>query len=359
MEGFQFYSPLWFILAPAALAAVWWAWHPRRRAAAVFSSLADLKGLPVTLAQRIRKLLPFAYALGLLLMIVALARPQEGKSEKRIHSEGIAIEMVLDISGSMEALDFELDGKQDSRLNAVKHVFKQFALGSKSSGLKGRPNDLIGLVAFGGFADSKCPLTLDHGALGSIVEELQVPKKIRDRHGNVINEQTLREEILTAIGDGVALGVDRLRAVDAKSKVLVLLTDGDNTAGVIEPRKAAELAQKLGIKIYSIGIGRTGVAPMPIEDEFGRRLLRPQRFRIDEALLKDIAQIGGGKYFNATNTQGLAEVYAEIDKLEKSKVEESRFTEYTELYFYAAVPGLVLIAAVSLLRATRFRALPE
>lgn len=358
MESLRFHSPLWFALAPLIIAVVCWAFHPRRRAAALFSSLADLKGLPVTVAQRLRRLLPFVYGAGCLLLVAALARPQQGKSEARTHAEGIAIEMVVDISGTMEAVDFKLEGRDDSRINAVKHVFREFVLGSSSTGLSGRPNDLIGLVAFGGFADSKCPLTLDHGALCDIVQSVEVPKPIRDRRGNVINAELLREEQLTAIGDGLALALDRLRPVEAKSKVVILLSDGDNNAGVIDPRDAAQMAQKLGVKVYTIGIGRTGVAPLPVEDEFGRRVLVPQRFVLNEDLLREIAEAAAGRYFNATNTNALEEIYAQIDKLEKSSVEETRFTEYTELYLWLAAPGIALIVIAGFLAQTRFRSVP-
>jgi Ca-activated chloride channel family protein len=358
MEAFRFYSPLCFLVAPLAIACVWWAHHPRRRAAAVFSSLADLKNLPVTLAQRVRRLLPYVYALGLLLLVAALARPQSGKSEARIHSEGIAIEMVVDISGSMEALDFQLGGKDVSRVSAVKHVFSEFVLGSKESGLPGRRNDLVGLVAFGGYADSKCPLTLDHGALKSIVDGLEIPKAIYDKRGAIINQKTLEEDLATAIGDGVSLGVERLRPVNAKSKILILLTDGDSNAGVVDPREAAKIAASLGIRLYTIGIGRNGVVPFPRDDGMGGKVLVPVQFKIDEDLLKEMAQTGNGRYFHASDTIGLSEVYAEIDKMEKSKVEETKYTEYTELYPYFALPGLCIVFAVGFLNATRFRALP-
>src|SRR5690242_1940541 len=155
MDAYRFYSQLWLLLVPVVLALAWWRFRPRRRPAAVFSSLADLKNLPVTLAQRLRRTFPYLYALALCLIIAGLARPQSGSSESRIVGQGIAIEMVLDISGSMEALDFTLAGENVSRLTAVKHVIRQFVLGSRERKLTGRPDDLIGLVAFGGFADSK------------------------------------------------------------------------------------------------------------------------------------------------------------------------------------------------------------
>jgi len=358
MDAYRFYSPLWFAALPFALGALWYAHTARARTAVVFSSLADLKGLPVTLAQRIKRFLPLLHGLALVLIIGALARPQVGRSENRVYTEGIAIQMALDVSGSMEALDFQLEGKNDNRLNAVKYVVKNFVTGSKELKLTGRPSDLIGVVAFGGFADSKVPLTLDHGALLDIVNSLEVPKMLRDRRGTIINRDTLREDLATAIGDGLALSIDRLKNINAKSKVLILLTDGDSNAGVVEPLEAAKAAKELGIKIYSIGIGSNGVAPIPVEDEFGRRYLQKQVFKINEDLLREIAEIGGGKYYNANNTESLAAVYADIDRLEKSKVEETPFTEHTELYIWLVIPGFALLALVSILYATRFRSLP-
>jgi Ca-activated chloride channel family protein len=358
MEAFRWESWPWLFLVPFLLAFIWVRTRFRSRPAAVFSSIADLKSIPVTIAQRVRACLPWIYALGLCGLVMGLARPQSGKSESRIRGEGIAIELVLDVSGSMEALDFQLGGQDVNRLEAVKHVIIQFVNGSSDLGLSGRRDDLIGTVAFGGFADSKCPLTLDHGALVDIVKSLEVPRPIRDRQGRIINEKTLNEELATAIGDGVALGIDRLRDSAAASKVMVLLTDGDNNAGSIDPREAADIAKELGIKIYTIGIGRTGVVPMPQEDEFGRRVLVPARFKIDEELLKEIADKTGGSYFHASDSEGLVNVYSQIDAMEKSKFEELKYAEYTELYRWFAGIGLALMLAVGILLETRFRSLP-
>jgi Ca-activated chloride channel family protein len=357
MEIFRFYSWLWLTVLPILLLGLWWRAR-RQRTAAVFSSISDLKGLPVTFLQRVNRLLPIVYTIGLSFVLVALARPQSGKSESRISGEGIAIELVLDVSGSMEALDFQLDGRDVSRLEAVKHVISEFVLGSRQSGLKGRKDDLIGLVAFGGFADSKCPLTLDHGAVVQIVKELEVPRAVRDLRGKVINENFLQEELATAIGDGVTLGVDRLRATKAKSKAMVLLTDGDNNAGAIDPREAAMIAKESGIKLYTIGIGSNGVVPVPQEDEFGQRVLVQARFRIDEDLLREMAKTGEGEYFHANDSAGLTEVYRRIDQLEKSNFEETKYAEYTELFRWFAVPGLALVFLVGVLKETRFRSLP-
>jgi Ca-activated chloride channel homolog len=152
--------------------------------------------------------------------------------------------------------------------------------------------------------------------------------------------------------------VDRLRNVTAKSKVIILLTDGDNNAGVIDPREASRIAKQLDIRVYSIGVGTNGDVPFPVEDMFGQTQIIRRKFRIDEELMKEIADVTGGKYFNASSTEALTQVYAEIDKMEKSKVEETKFTEYTELYLWAALPGVALLLAVNFLSATRFRALP-
>ena len=253
MEAFRFAAPLWFAALPLVLLVLWRTQRRAARPAVLFSSVDGLRGLPVTLAQRAKRLLPWLWALGMALLIVALARPQRGRTEQRAHSEGIAIQMALDVSGSMEAIDFLLGDKSVNRLTAVKHVLRSFVLGDDKAGLPGRAHDLVGVVAFGGFADSKVPLTLDHGALVNIVEALKIPRPIRDRRGNIINNQTLNEELSTAIGDGLALSVERLRNVKAKSKVLILLTDGDSNAGVVEPLEAAKLAAQLGIRIYTIG----------------------------------------------------------------------------------------------------------
>ena len=358
MDSFRFQSWLWLLLIPAVAILARWRMAKRRQPAVVFSSIADLKDIPVTPMQRIRRTMPALYGIGLCLIIVALARPQSGRSESRVTGEGIAIELVLDISGSMEALDFKLGDKEVSRLEAVKHVITEFVIGSRAAGLSGRKDDLVGLVGFGGFADSKCPLTLDHGALVDIVRGLEVPKPVRDRRGKVINQQALQEELATAIGDGVALGVDRLRGAKAKSKVLVLLTDGDNNAGVVDPREAATIAHETGIKIYTIGIGRNGVVPVPQEDEFGKRVLVPAQFRIDEDLLRDMAKSADGEYFHASDSAGLSKVYSQIDRLEKSEFGETKYSEYTELFPWFAVPGLALILAIGILNETRFRSLP-
>jgi Ca-activated chloride channel family protein len=253
-------------------------------------------------------------------------------------------------------MDFQVDGKPVDRLDAVKQVFRDFVAGRGK--LPGRPDDLIGLIAFGGYADSKCPLTLDHGALLEVLKSVEIPKPVYDSRNRVINAGLLEEEIKTAIGDAVALAVDRLKDVPAKSKVIILLSDGEQTAGAIDPPEAAQTAKAFGIKVYSIGIGSTGWAPFAEEDRFGHTVFRREPVRLDEATLKMLAETTGGRYFNAQDTDALENVYAEIDKLEKTLSEGRLYTEYRELYQYAMFPGLGLILLEVLLASTRFRSLP-
>ncbi len=374
MNGFRFHDPAWLLLLiPLAVLGVVML-RRRGRAAVLFSDVAMPRTLPVTVALRIKRMLPGLWLAGMVMLIVALGRPQHGREEFRVRTEGIAVEMCIDRSGSMQAMDFEIDGRMVNRLTAVKDVFHEFVSGEKqpladedgakkrfqrSSGkLPGRPDDQIGLIAFGGYANAKCPLTLDHDALLSVLDTVKIPQPIRNSQGEVINERLLREEMSTAIGDALALAVDRLKDVEAKSKVIILLSDGESNAGVLEPARAAEAAKAYGIKVYTIGVGSTGEAPFPAVDPFGRKVLVSRPVRLDEETLEMLAETTGGRYFNATNTAALEEVYAEIDKLEKSQTKGRRYTQYKELYRSAMLPGLAGMLLVVVLCATRFRSLP-
>lgn len=328
----------------------------QRRAALTYSSVDVLKSLPVTWMQRLKGWLPWLRLLALMLIVYALARPQKGIREFRVQTEGIAMQMCLDRSGSMEALDFEIDGEQVNRLTIVKKVFGDFVGGGDR--LPGRPDDLIGLIVFGGFAEAMSPLTLDHGALLQALEAVKIPQPIQDSRGRIINERLLQEELSTAIGDAVALAVDRIKDAKAKSKVVILLSDGESNAGVVTPEEAADAAKAFGVKIYTIGVGTTGRAPFPAVDVFGRRVLQARPVRLDETTLKMLADKTGGQYFNAQDTETLRRVYAEIDKLEKTKSEGRLYTEYEEVYLWFLLPGVALILLELLLATTRFRSLP-
>lgn len=324
----QFHTPsVWFLLLLLALPLVWWAYRtPRRQAKLRYSSTALLAGLRPGWGVRARVALPVLRTLAVTLLVLALARPQKGNEQTRILAEGIAIQLVVDRSGSMQAMDFKIDGQRVDRLAAVRKVVHEFVAGGE--GLPGRENDLIGLVSFARFADSQCPLTLDHGYLLEILGKT-LPVTSQNEDG-------------TAIGDAMALGVERLRSLESqqrfqgarriKSKIMILLTDGENNAGDLDPLKAAELAETYGIKIYTIGAGTHGTAPFPMIDPFtGERVLREMTVSIDEETLKKIAERTRGRYFRATDTESLRQIYAEIDELEKTKTQERRYLQYREL----------------------------
>jgi len=356
--SFRLQTPLWLLLLVALGVIGVLAIRRQRRAAVLFSDVGILRALPVTLALRIKRWLPWVRLLGLVMLIVALARPQRGIEEFRLQTEGIAIEMCIDRSGSMAALDFNLDGRQANRLDVIKRVFHDFVMGKGK--LPGRPDDLIGLITFGGYVEPKCPLTLDHGALVQVLDAVEIPHPIFDSHGREINQRLWREDAETAIGDALAVAANRLKSIEAKSKVIILLTDGEQTAGVLTPLEGAKIAKTLGIKVYTIGIGTNGLVtiPNPYPDQFGRTFLRQEEFPLDERTLQQIAETTGGKYFSAQDAERLEDVYAEIDRLEKSPSEGRLYSEYHELYQWFLLPGLGLIAVQVVLAGTRFRGLP-
>lgn len=354
--GFRFHDPIWLLLLIPLFVLSILATRRSRRTAILFSSTAMLRNLPKTFRQKIRRLMPWIKMAGLALVVAALARPQYGREEFRVRAEGIAVEMCLDRSGSMQAMDFELDGERVNRLEVVKDVFKSFITGAGD--LSGRPDDQIGLISFGGFADAVCPQTLDHGTLLQLLTTVKIAQPIYDANGNIVNRELMAEEQATAIGDAVTLAVDRLKDVEAKSKVIILLSDGENTAGVVEPEDAAEAAKQFGVKVYAIGVGSTGVAPFPGVDVFGRAVLDRRAVRLDEASLKLLANTTGGRYFNAKNTSALENVYKEIDALEKTETEGQLYTDYRELCQWFVIPGFCLIVLEIILSATWLRALP-
>jgi Ca-activated chloride channel family protein len=338
----EFRDPWFFLLLPLAVFAYWLA--GRKNSALVYSSIDILSATPKSLRLRLLRLPPLLLALAVSIVIVALARPRTPQRESRVAREGMAIMMVVDLSSSMNARDLVADDRSINRLDVVKEVFVDFVLGSARAGTRGRPDDLIGLVTFAGFADSICPLTLDHGNLASIVSDL-----------SIVVEQA---EDGTAVGDGLGLAVERLRRSTAKSKVAILLTDGVNNAGVIQPNQAAELAAEFNIKVYCIGAGTNGLAPMPTTDLFGRPTLIAQPVEIDEESLKTIANKTGGQYFRAENREVLASVYREIDQLEKTAISEVRYLQYEEHFPWLVLVAGALVVIASALNGSIFRKLP-
>ncbi len=349
----EFRDPL--LLIVALIAPLIFVVASRSASAVRYSSLNIPDRSPRSWRVRLAKVPAVLAALAIVSLAVALAGPRTPDAETKVSREGIAIMMVVDRSGSMNARDLVKDDLSVDRLAVVKDVFRQFVLGgddrsspflrSRASGAAGRPDDMIGLVAFAGYADSLCPLTLDHGSLVSMVEDLEIVRT-RDEDG-------------TAIGDGLALAVERLRQSKAKSKVVILLTDGVNNAGAIDPPRAAELAASQNTKVYSIGAGTDGLAPFPTVDPFtGRQVLEPTYVEIDEETLKAIADKTGGRYFRATDREGLSEIYAEIDRLERTEVTEVRYLQYTEHYVSFVVAGLGLMAVAAVAGGSVFRKLP-
>jgi Ca-activated chloride channel family protein len=279
---------------------------------------------------RLRAGLAWARLVALLLLVVALARPRVAHSTQEVEGQGIDIVIALDISGSMRALDFQ---PQD-RLGVAKQVIRDF--------IAGRPQDRIGLVVFASRAFTQCPLTLDRSVLLGFLDEVQV---------GLIEDGT-------AIGLGLATAVNRLKSSQAKSRTVILLTDGMNNVPTLEPQTAAELAQSLGVRVYTVGVGREGFAPYPVDDPiFGRRTTRIES-HIDEALLKRIAATTGGEYFRAEDPQALRDIFATIDRLEKSRYRMTVSTSYHEKMAGFALPALLLLVVETVCGATWLRRLP-
>jgi Ca-activated chloride channel family protein len=334
-------NPIWLLLL--LLVPLVWYLPERRRGRAVFRfpSAELFEGIGPTFWQRLAWLPRALRAVCLVLLIVALARPQRPNERTRVWAEGIAIQMVVDNSGSMQIEDFVLDGKLVTRLDAVKDVFGRFVKGDGT--LTGRPDDLVGLVTFANFPDTKCPLTLSHETLA--LEIGAVKTAIPSDDG-------------TNIGDAVAWALEDLKNAKAKSKVMILLTDGVNepqrhegTPEPLDPLEAARIAAGLGIKIYTIGAGSTE----PMVCIKGRMV--PNR-AVDERLLQTMAATTGGQYYRATDTEGLRQIYSEIDRLEKTRSESVVYLDYKELFPPLAWAGLVMLCVEQLLVATRLRRIP-
>lgn len=303
-------------------------------AALKYSTTGVLRALGVARRATSGRLLSALRLLVVGLVIVAAARPQVGHGSTEVEASGIDILLAVDVSSSMEALDFQVHDVPVSRIEVVKRVVSEF--------IGNRPNDRIGLVAFAGRPYMVSPMTLDHDWLTRRLETIETGK-IEDG---------------TAIGSAIASGVNRLRDQDAKSRIVILLTDGMNNAGKVAPATAAEAAQALGIKVYTIGAGTRGEAPVPVTDAFGRKRLAMAKVDIDEKILTEVADMTGARYFRATDTDSLRKIYEEIDRLETTTRKIRKFSHYRELYGFALFPALLLFGAEILLRRTRFRRLP-
>lgn len=327
----HFASPWLLLLLAAPILLALLPWLSRRRSQPATLQYSDLRlttYLRPSLRQRGRYVLPVLRYVALALLVVALARPQAGSAREVISGEGVDIAIVLDISGSMAALDFE-----PNRLGAAKQVIRDF--------IRERQYDRIGLVIFATEAFSQVPPTLDYKVLERVLDETQVSWDIGLDSG-------------TAIGLGLANGANMLRDSEADSRVIVLLTDGANNSGQIDPMTAAEITKALDIRVYTIGAARPGPAPLPFPD--GHVEYRDSE--IDEETLQQIADLTGGLYFRAEDTRGLRQIYDTINQLERSKVEVRTFTRYNELATWLILPAAILFVGELLLRRTLFRTLP-
>ena len=339
---FEFREPL--LLGLVVFAPVVAILAARRTASATFSSLELVDAVPPTFRSRLAVLPALLLGLAWVLGTIALAGPRSADATSEVKREGIAIAMVVDRSGSMQARDFARGDTSRSRLDVVKDVFRDFVLGGGAGDAAGRPDDLVGLVVFARYADGLCPLTLDHRNLAAILDDVAIA--------------TERSEDGTAVGDGLALAVERLRHHPAPSKVAILLTDGVSNSGDVQPLQAADLAVEHGVKVYAIGAGSTGFASVPVTLANGRTVLQRARVEMDEKTLKQIADRTGGRYFRASDEAALAAVTSEIDRLERGEVTEIRYLEYRHHYAGFTGGALASLALSALLAATWLRRAP-
>jgi len=327
MSGITFAEPLflYLLIAIPAMIAFYMIKQQKTSASLRMPGLQPFAGSVTTFRHYLRHVLFAFRALAVTLLIIVLARPQTTDKFQDMSTEGIDIVLALDISGSMLARDFRPD-----RLEASKNVATEF--------ISGRPYDRIGLVVFSGESFTQCPLTTDHAVLINLMREIQ---------SGMIEDGT-------AIGNGLATAVNRIKDSEAKSKVIILLTDGVNNRGEIAPATAAGIAKTYGIRVYTIGVGTQGVAPYPVQTPYGMQY-QDMQVEIDEAILREISQTTGGKYFRATDNNKLVQVYNEIDKLEKSKIDVRQLSRKYEKYLFPALAAFCLLVLEIVMRNTIFR----
>jgi Ca-activated chloride channel family protein len=341
----HFASP-WFLLGLPLLGAVLWRWRRARRERSVFR-YSDLGGLDPArrgLRARAHRALPFVRVMALCLLIIALARPQRERGLAQIETEGIDIVLVLDVSGSMAARDSddESTAMDEDRLTVAKAAVRQF--------IRGLHDDRLGLVVFAGRAFTQCPLTLDYQMLTDLLEDV---------HLNMVEDGT-------AIGMAVATALTRLRNEETASRVIVLLTDGENNRGEIDPVSAARAAEALGVKIYAVGVGSPEGAPIPRGRSWATGRIqyaygpdgKPLLSKLDEETLEEVARLSGGQYYRATDQRTLQSIYDNIWKLEKSQFEIEAYQRYSELFVWLLWPGLGLVLLEAALSATWLRKVP-
>lgn len=332
MSSFEFASPYFLYgLAIIPILIIWYIFRCNNQQAYVrFSDTGFFNKLPKSWRSYLRHIV-FILEIGALsLFIVALARPQSSSKNKKVNVEGIDIVLTMDISSSMLARDLKPD-----RLEASKEVASNF--------VEGRPNDRMGLVVFSGETFTQVPLTTDHAMMLNMLKDMKC---------GLLEDGT-------AIGDGLASAVSRLKDSEAISKVVILLTDGDNNAGSITPATAAEMAKIYGIRVYTIGAGTRGMAPYPVQTPFGGIQYQQVPVKINETLLQQIADETGGKYFRAESKESLQKIYDEIDQMERSKIEVNEFQRLHEEFYPFVIWGLILLIAAFLLKNTIFKSITD
>jgi Ca-activated chloride channel homolog len=329
-RGIAFAQPGYlYLLLVIPILAGWYIYSRKRSSSSLqISSTAGFEGIPGGILVYLQHSLIVLRLLAIALLIIAFARPQSNLSRQDVHVEGIDIVLAMDISGSMLAQDFRPD-----RIEASKEMAMEF--------IDGRPNDRIGLVIFSGETFTQCPITTDHAVLKNLFKDIK---------SGMIDDGT-------AIGDGLATAVSRLKGSKAISKVIILLTDGVNNMGSLDPQSAAEIAKVYGIRIYTIGVGTTGMAPYPVQTPFGIQI-QSIKTDLDEPLLTKIAGMTNGKYFRATNNEKLRQIYREIDKMEKSKIDVTEFRKKKEEFIVLALLAMILLGLEIILRNTIFKNIP-
>lgn len=332
MSSIEFASPYFLYgLIVIPLLVVWYIFLGRKHQAYVkFSDTSFFKVMPKSWRIYARHILFVIDICALALLIIALARPQSSSKNQKVNVEGIDIVLTIDLSSSMLAQDLKPD-----RLEAAKNISADF--------VRGRQEDRMGLVVFASETFTQVPLTTDHGMLLNMMKDLKCGML----------------EDGTAIGDGLASSVSRLKDSEAISKVVILLTDGDNNAGSIDPATAAEMAKLFGIRVYTIGVGTRGTAPYPVQTPFGGIQYQQIQVTINEPLLQQIADVTGGKYFRATSNEKLEQIYEEIDQLERSKIEINEFTRIHEEFLPFVLLGLALLLLGFILKNTVFKTLTD
>ncbi len=331
MNNITFLHPQFFYLLLVLIPMITWyvLKHNQTQASLQISTLKGFQKAPTSIKVYLRHLPIVLRSLAIIAIVFVLARPQSTDNMHNVTTEGIDIVMTLDISGSMEALDF-----QPNRLEAAKDVAVQF--------ISARPNDKIGLVIFSGDSFTQCPLTTDKTTLVNLMRDIRTGMLPTDG---------------TAIGSGLATAVSRIKDSDAKSKVIILLTDGVNNRGEIAPLTAAEIAKTFGIRVYTIGVGSIGKAKIPVQTPYGTQYIE-QEVKIDEDMLSQISDITGAKYFRATNKTSLKSIYEEIDQMEKTKIEVTEYTKRSEEYLIFAILAAFFVIAEVFIKSTILRNLP-